>query len=72
MNNSLLKKFCLVTLLFLSAGLVAQVSIIAHRGASAYELENSLAAFKKAYELNADAIELDIWRTSDDCSRIDS
>jgi len=44
----------------------AQISIIAHRGASAYETENSLAAFKKAFELEADAIEMDIWRTTDD------
>lgn len=66
MNHSTLKSLSLFTLLFLSASLVAQVSIIAHRGASAYALENSLAAFKKAYEQNADAIELDIWRTTDD------
>lgn len=44
----------------------AQISIIAHRGASAYETENSLASFKKAFELKADAIEMDIWRTVDD------
>lgn len=66
MNYSFLKKLGLCILLFISVNLIAQVSIIAHRGASAYELENSLAAFKKAYELNADAIELDIWRTTDD------
>ena len=45
---------------------MAQVQIIAHRGASAYETENSLAAFKKAFVLDADAIEMDIWRTTDD------
>lgn len=44
----------------------AQISVIAHRGASAYETENSLAAFRKAFELKADAIEMDIWRTTDD------
>lgn len=44
----------------------AQISVIAHRGASAYETENSLAAFRKAFELKADAIEMDIWRTVDD------
>lgn len=44
----------------------AQTSIFAHRGASAYETENSIAAFKKAFMQNADAIEVDIWRTLDD------
>ena len=33
---------------------------IAHRGASAYEPENTLRAFQKAIELNADMIELDV------------
>lgn len=33
---------------------------IAHRGASGYEPENTLAAFKKALELHADMIELDV------------
>ena len=40
--------------------------IIAHRGASGYETENTIAAFQKAFELKADAIELDLWRTTDD------
>ncbi len=40
--------------------------IIAHRGASAYEYENTLAAFRKAIDLQADAIELDIRKTKDD------
>lgn len=44
----------------------AKISVIAHRGASAYETENSLASFKKAFKLKADAIEMDIWRTTDD------
>ena len=33
---------------------------IAHRGASGYEPENTLLAFKKAIELKADMIELDV------------
>lgn len=41
-------------------------SIIAHRGASAYDTENSPGAFRKAFELGADAIELDLWKTADD------
>jgi glycerophosphoryl diester phosphodiesterase len=39
--------------------------IIAHRGASGYELENSYSAFEKAIELGADMIETDIWQTQD-------
>lgn len=39
--------------------------IIAHRGASGLELENSLPAFKKALELGVPMIELDIRLTSD-------
>jgi glycerophosphoryl diester phosphodiesterase len=39
--------------------------VIAHRGASAYEYENSLAAFRVAVKLEADGIELDIHDTAD-------
>ncbi|MHA1752825.1 MAG: glycerophosphodiester phosphodiesterase [Candidatus Helarchaeota archaeon] len=39
--------------------------IIAHRGASGYELENSYAAFEKAIKLKADMIETDIHETYD-------
>ena len=39
--------------------------IIAHRGASRERPENTLAAFRRAVELGADAIELDLHRTSD-------
>ncbi len=39
--------------------------IIAHRGASGYEYENSRAAFRRAVMLDADGIELDIHATSD-------
>lgn len=35
--------------------------IIGHRGASGYEPENTLVSFKKAIELNADMIELDVY-----------
>ncbi|HET6797223.1 MAG TPA: glycerophosphodiester phosphodiesterase [Gemmatimonadales bacterium] len=40
-------------------------SIIAHRGASGYEYENSRAAFRRAVILDADGIELDTHATSD-------
>jgi glycerophosphoryl diester phosphodiesterase len=39
--------------------------IIAHRGASGYEYENSRAAFRRALMLDADGVELDIHATSD-------
>ncbi len=66
MNYNQLKFYSLTLLLFLCAQISCQISIIAHREASFYESENSIAAFKKAFQLNADAIELDIWRTADD------
>lgn len=39
--------------------------VIAHRGASAHEPENSLAAFRKALSLGADGVELDVHVTAD-------
>ncbi|KAF2516000.1 glycerophosphodiester phosphodiesterase [Flavobacterium foetidum] len=38
---------------------------IAHRGAKAYEPENTLPAFQKALDLNSDGIELDVHLSSD-------
>lgn len=38
---------------------------IAHRGAKAYEPENTLAAFAKAIELRSDAIEFDVHLSAD-------
>jgi glycerophosphoryl diester phosphodiesterase len=40
-------------------------TVIAHRGASGYEYENSRAAFRRALMLDADAVELDIHATCD-------
>src|SRR5688572_25175612 len=40
-------------------------SIIAHRGASAHDTENSLAAYRRAIALGADGIELDVHATRD-------
>lgn len=39
--------------------------VIGHRGASGHALENSPAAFRKAVELGADSVELDIHATAD-------
>ena len=38
---------------------------IGHRGARAYEPENTLRSFKKALELGVDAVELDVRQTKD-------
>lgn len=40
-------------------------TVIAHRGASGYEYENSLAAFRRAVMLDADGVELDVHATRD-------
>lgn len=40
--------------------------VIAHRGASKVERENSLEAFRTAARLGADAVELDVRRSADD------
>jgi glycerophosphoryl diester phosphodiesterase len=39
--------------------------VLAHRGASAYAPENTLAAFNLAFDLGADGIELDVTLTQD-------
>ena len=39
--------------------------VIAHRGASAYQVENSLAAFRAALDMGADGVELDVHVTTD-------
>ena len=39
--------------------------VIAHRGASADERENTLPAFERAIELGADFVELDVQVSSD-------
>ncbi|MGY5861886.1 MAG: glycerophosphodiester phosphodiesterase family protein [Candidatus Thorarchaeota archaeon] len=39
--------------------------VIAHRGASGYAPENTMKAFRIAWEMNADMVELDVQETSD-------
>ncbi|MCM3651938.1 glycerophosphodiester phosphodiesterase [Metabacillus litoralis] len=41
------------------------ILVVAHRGASGYAPENTMVAFKKALELKADFIELDVQMTKD-------
>lgn len=45
---------------------VAEVKIIAHRGASAEAPENTLSAFKKALEIGVSCIECDVHLTKDE------
>lgn len=42
-----------------------RVGLIAHRGASGYAPENTLAAFAKALEIGAESIEFDVQQTKD-------
>jgi glycerophosphoryl diester phosphodiesterase len=44
---------------------VSEVAVIAHRGASRAERENTVAAFRRAGEMGAQAVELDVRRTVD-------
>ena len=43
-----------------------RVTVSAHRGASGYAPENTLAAFRLAHELDADMVEFDVHLTADD------
>ncbi len=56
--------FLLLCLNFITTAF-SQTLVIAHRGASAYCVENSLAAFEKAIQLDADYIETDVHQTVD-------
>jgi glycerophosphoryl diester phosphodiesterase len=57
----------LITILIISfsMGLLAQQTFIAHRGASYLAPENTVAAAKLAWELGADAVEIDVYLTKD-------
>ncbi|MEH7504009.1 glycerophosphodiester phosphodiesterase family protein [Neobacillus drentensis] len=46
-------------------GELRQVDLVAHRGASGYAPENTVAAFDKAVEMKADYIEIDVQRSKD-------
>ena len=56
--------FFLIMVLLFSDGLQGQL-IVAHRGASHDAPENTLAAFRLAWEKDADAIEGDFYLTRD-------
>lgn len=60
-----MKTIYTLTLLFLGFNLVAQQTFIAHRGASYLAPENTVAAANKAWELGADAVEVDVHLSKD-------
>lgn len=45
--------------------IIDKTLIFAHRGASAYEPDNTMEAFELAHKMGADGIELDVRLTSD-------
>jgi glycerophosphoryl diester phosphodiesterase len=66
MIRSLTLSGLLITLLgFTISPCFAGPEIIAHRGASSMAPENTLASFRTAWEVGADAVELDIYLTTD-------
>lgn len=56
MKNSIILFFCCITSLVVGK----EIMIIAHRGASGYEPENTLRAFERAIFMGAPMIELDV------------
>lgn len=59
------KLFTLLLLSLTSQLLIAQPAVIAHRGSSFSAPENTVAAAQLAWQQQADAVELDIYLTSD-------
>jgi glycerophosphoryl diester phosphodiesterase len=48
-----------------TTGELRQVDVVAHRGATGYAPENTIAAFDKGVEMKADYIEIDVQRSKD-------
>ncbi len=61
------KVFLLCAATVLMGGYIQAQSFIAHRGASYLAPENTVASAKLAWELGADAVELDIHLSADHC-----
>ena len=55
----------MIILILCSISSIAQTKIIAHRGFSDIAPENTLVAFKKAIDVGADYLELDVRKTKD-------
>lgn len=64
MNKLIIYNFSILFFLIIES-VLAQPLVVAHRGASAYAPENTIAAFELAIELDADALELDLRQTKD-------
>lgn len=60
-----MKTLTLLTLLFIGLNSIAQNTFIAHRGASYLAPENTVASAKLAWELGADAVEVDVHLSKD-------
>jgi len=67
MNNTLILTaiICAMSIPFLANQAHAKPEIIAHRGASFDAPENTLAAINLAWKLKADAVEIDVYLTTD-------
>ncbi len=57
--------FCLILMSCTFANVQAQVTYIGHRGASYLAPENTVASAKLAWQLGADAVEIDIYLSKD-------
>ena len=51
-----------VLLLFFNSSIQSEILVIGHRGAKGHVAENTLASIKKALNLGADGIEIDVFR----------
>ena len=60
-----MKTLTLLVLLFMELNSIAQNTFIAHRGASYLAPENTVASAKLAWELGADAVEVDVHLSKD-------
>jgi glycerophosphoryl diester phosphodiesterase len=61
----LIKSIIIALSLFVTQGPTPNPLIIAHRGAAGHAPENTLAAVRRAVEMHADAVEIDVRQTRD-------
>ncbi len=59
------RHIALLFMMMVGVAVFAQVSMIAHRGASFEAPENTIASVREAWRQGADAVEIDIWKTRD-------
>ena len=60
-----MRQIVLLTLISFTISTFSQVKYIAHRGASYIAPENTMASVNLAWELGADAVEIDIYKSQD-------